>query len=70
MFLELRSLVGAQTHGSRELGGDSVTEAAGPPHTRFLPVPHPHPTHSWTKRLSPHCGGVGPWGGSFLLSRL
>lgn len=69
MFLELRSLVGAQTHGSRELGGDGVTEAAGPSHTRFLPVPPP-PNTQLDQVAQPPLWQSGAPGGSFLLSRV
>lgn len=64
VLLELRSLVGAETRGCGEPGGDSVTEAAGPPH---LPMQASSPlrAHRWPMWLSPHCGGGGPWDGVF-----
>lgn len=64
VLLELRSLVGAETHGCGEPGGDSVTEAAGPPH---LPMQASSPlrAHRWPMWLSPHCGRGGPWDGVF-----
>lgn len=67
VLLELRSLVGAQTHSCGEPGGDSVTEAVGPPHAHSPPPPTPRTEHSWTPRLSPQGTERGP--GSELSAR-